>query len=363
MDAFFASIEERDNPRFRGKPLVVGADPESGRGRGVVSTANYAAPKYGIRSALPISTAWRFSEAARDKGEPPAIFLGVDMKKYGEVSRRIMAILRKYAASVEEASVDEAYFDLSSAGSYEKAREIGLKIKREIKNNEQLTASMGIGPNKLMAKIASDMEKPDGMTVVCEAAAVKFLEPLPVRTIPGIGPKTEERFRAIGIRTIKELKRLSLDELREKMGKWGVDIYEKARARDDSPLVEDWEAKSIGEQETFRSDTRDPNFIFERMKLLSDGVYEGFSNSGFKSFRTVTITVRFSDFITKTRSETLEASESSREIVRFVALKLLSPFFDSRENRERKAIRLIGVRLEKLSGKKSAEYKKSAVSM
>ena len=189
MDAFFASVEERDNSRLAGSPLVIGSDPEEGRGRGVVSTANYKAREYGIRSALPISTAWRLSEAARAKGLPPATFLEVDMHRYSEASQRIMAIIRRHAEHVEEASVDEAYFDLSFADSYERAAEIAHAIKDEIRTRERLTASVGIGPNKLIAKIASDKNKPDGFLVVRDNEAETFLAPMAIRKIPGVGPK------------------------------------------------------------------------------------------------------------------------------------------------------------------------------
>ncbi len=348
MDAFFAAVEERDRPRLKGRPIVVGADPKGGMGRGVVSTANYKAREYGIRSALPISTAWRYSESAKRKGLPPAVFLDVNMERYSEVSGRIMAILRKYVPSVEEASVDEAYLDLSSAGSYEDADKLCRKIKNEIKSLENLTASVGIGPNKLVAKIASDEQKPDGLTVVPEENAEKFLEPLSLRKIPGIGPKTEERFRVLGMRTVKDAKKFSKSELEEMLGKWGTELYDKLRARDDSPLVEEWVAKSVGEQETFEADTANPNFLRERLRMLSDQVYTRFRKSGFKSFRSVTVTVRFSDFNTKTRSGTLKAKTDKKEALYFEALRLFMPFLDRRENPERKKIRLMGVRVEKL---------------
>jgi nucleotidyltransferase/DNA polymerase involved in DNA repair len=196
MDAFFAAIEERDHPELAGVPLVVGAAPAAGKGRGVVSTANYAARKYGIHSAMPISQAWRRSEAAKSRGEPGVVFLTPNFPRYQEASRHIMELVRQYASLVEESSIDEAYLDLSFCTSFSQAAEICRRLKADIKAQVQLTASMGIGPNKLIAKIASDFQKPDGLTVVTEAAAEAFLEPLPVRQIPGIGPKTEQRLAA-----------------------------------------------------------------------------------------------------------------------------------------------------------------------
>ncbi len=177
MDAFFAAIEERDHPELKGRPVVVGADPAGGQGRGVVSTANYPARVYGIHSAMPISTAWKLAEAARRRGRPATVFVRGSHRKYGEVSARIMAILHHYAPVVEEASIDEAYFDLSFTGSFEAAAALARQIKAAILGQERLTGSIGIGPNKMVAKIASDFQKPDGLTLVTAEEAEAFLAP------------------------------------------------------------------------------------------------------------------------------------------------------------------------------------------
>jgi DNA polymerase IV (DinB-like DNA polymerase) len=348
MDAFFAAVEERDTPRFRGLPIAVGADPEDGRGRGVVSTANYKAREYGIHSALPISQAWRLSEAARRQGNPPVLFLSVDMKKYAAVSERIMAIIRSHAPVVEEAGIDEAYADLSFAGSYEKAEALCQTIKEAIRKQEQLTASVGIGPNKLIAKIASNEHKPDGLTVVCENKAEAFLEPMPVRKMPGIGPKTEAELAKQGIALVRDLKRFSRQALNELFGKRGLDFYDEVRGRDESPLQEHAEPKSIGEEETFDQDTRDAMFIGERLKALCQEVMRRFAREGFETFRTVVVKVRFADFETHTRTHTLQNAANSAATLEREALKLLLPFLDRRENPRRKLIRLVGVRVEKL---------------
>jgi len=348
MDAFFAAIEERDNPEWAGKPIVVGADPVEGKGRGVVSTANYKARVYGIRSALPISQAWQYSENAKKKGREPAVFLPPDMKKYSAVSQRVMAVMRRHAQIVEQASIDEAYLDLSFAGSYEAAAEVCRGVKTEIKESERLTASMGVGPNKLIAKIASDQQKPDGLTIITEAEAERFLEPLSIRKIPGIGPKTEARFARLGVKLVQDLKRFSLEELEDLLGKWGYDLYRKVRAMDDSPVEEEYEAKSIGEQDTFLHDTLDVTFIFDRLKVLCQSVFASFQRSGAESFRTVVVTVRFADFDTKTRSHTHTEPIDKLNRFEFEAMKLLMPFVDGRSNPGRKLIRLIGVRVEKL---------------
>ena len=348
MDAFFAAVEERDRPELKGLPLVVGADPAGGQGRGVVSTANYKAREYGIHSALPISRAWKLSEAARRRGRPAAVFVRGNYRRYSQVSERIMALLREFAPVVEEAGIDEAYFDLSFAGSYERAAEICRRIKEQIKSREGLTASVGIGPNKLVAKIASDFKKPDGLTVVTEEEAEDFLAPLAVRKIPGIGPKTEQFLANRGIKTVQDLKKFSAPELQEIFGKWGPELYERVRGRHESPLLVEWEPKSVGEQETFARDSLDLQFIFPRLWLMCQEVWRRLLAEGFINFRTVVVTVRFADFDTRSRSHTLPHATGSPRTLRFEAMKLLIPFLDRRENPKRKLIRLIGVRVEKL---------------
>src|SRR5207237_3479211 len=311
MDAFSAAIEERDIPRFRGLPLAVGADPQEGRGRGVVSTANYKARVYGLHSALPISTAWRLSEAARKQGKPPVIFLSVDMEKYRGVSQRVMQILRRFAPTVEDAGIDEAFLDLTSTGSFETAEKVSRDIKTAIFSEEQLTASVGLGPNKLIAKIASDRHKPDGLTIVRAEQAEAFLAPLAIRKIPGIGPKSELAFATEGIRLISDLRQLSRHELEERLGKRGLEVYEKARGRDEAPVETANQTKSISEQETFARDALDPGFICECLKIMCSNLLARLAAEDLKTFRTVTVTVRFADFKTRCRSHTLNEESGS----------------------------------------------------
>lgn len=239
MDAFYASVEERYHPELRGRPLVVGADPKDGRGRGVVTAASYAARKYGIRSALPISRAWRLAEAARQRGEPETVFVRDDRALYLEVSRRIMAIVGTGADAFQPASIDEAYVDLSSRADLERAREWAGQIKREILEREGLTCSIGIGPNKLVAKIASDFRKPDGLTVVAPDDVEAFLAGLSIRVVPGIGPKTERFLHERGITRIAELRAVGPTRLREWLGKGGEDLHRKAHGQSDDPVSSD----------------------------------------------------------------------------------------------------------------------------
>ncbi len=348
MDAFYASVEERYHPELRGRPVVVGADPKGGAGRGVVTAASYAARKYGIRSALPISRAWRLAEAARRKGEPEVVFVRGDRALYLAVSGRLKAIVAQGVDAFEEASIDEAYVDLSSLGDLERAQDHARTLKAEILAREGLTCSVGIGPNKLVAKIASDFRKPDGLTVVRPDAVQGFLDGLPIRVIPGIGPKTEALLHGNGVTLVADLRGVELSRLREWLGKGGEDLHRKARGLSDDPVSNDWERKSVGEQETFEADTLDPVFVLGRARELAETVFGRFVAERFEAFRTVTVTVRFSGFLTVSRSRTGKAPFTSAEQLHAEVRGLLEPFFDARENPKGKKIRLIGVRVEKL---------------
>lgn len=348
MDAFFAAIEERDTPAFRGIPLVVGADPLGGKGRGVASTSNYLARAYGIHSATPISTAWRLSEAARRAGKPPVTFVSVDMEKYARVSEEVMRIVRRFVPKLEPASIDEVYGDLSWTKSYDEAEYICRRLKEAVKAETLLTASVGIGPNKLIAKIASGWQKPNGLTVVCDEQVETFLSTMSVRAIPGVGPKTEIILRKEGIRMIHELRQIPLHRLTQLLGKRGEDLYEKARGQDDALVEEYSRSKSIGEQETFESDTLDSQTLFTQLDRLTGSVISRLTLEGFEAFRTIVLTVRFADFETKSRAYTLDVPSNDRGVLKREGIKLLMPFLDRRENPRRKRIRLLGVRLEKL---------------
>jgi len=349
MDAFFASLEEAGSPIFKGLPIAVGSDPKNGAGRGVVSTANYKAREYGIHSALPISQAWHLSQKAKSEGKPEVVFLPVDFERYNKASEDVFKIIKKYAEVVEPASIDEFYFDLSFAKTYKKAEAICKKIKKEIKDKLKVTCSVGIGENKLISKISAGFKKPDGLVLVKAEDSEKFLEPLDIRKIPGIGPKTEEVLNLKGIKIIKDLKGLSKTQLKEEFGKWGEDIYFKARGIDDTGLEENREAKSIGEQATFEHDTLNSIYIGEVFNNLCKSVFQRFLQSGFKTFKTVGITVRFSDFETKTTAKTLKKETKNEKEFVIESLKLLLPYLDSRKNPKKKLIRLVGIKIEKLS--------------
>jgi DNA polymerase IV (DinB-like DNA polymerase) len=349
MDAFYASVEERYHSELRGRPVVVGADPKGGTGRGVVTAANYAARKYGIRSALPISRAWRLAEAARRRGEPETVFVRGNHALYREVSHRIMPVIARGADAFEEASIDEAYLDLSSLAEMERAETHARALKKEVLEGEGLTCSVGIGPNKLVAKIASDFQKPDGLTVVRPDEVLGLLDGLGIRVIPGIGPKTELFLQQQGLKTVADLRQVELGQLREWLGKGGEDLYRKARGISDDPVSNEWEPKSVGEQETFEEDTLDPVVVLERAQALANTVFRRFVGAGFAAFRTVTVTVRFMGFVTVSRSRTGKLPLTDLAGLQAEVRQLLQPFFDTRENPKGKKIRLIGVRIEKLS--------------
>ncbi len=354
MDAFFASIEEADSPIFKGKPIVVGSDPHSvdgqGKGRGVVSTANYKAREYGIHSALSISVAWQLSQKAKQEGKEEVIFLPVDMGRYQQVSLGIYGIIKKYADIVESASVDEFYFNLSSEenNAWKLAEKICLEIKKNIKAEYKITCSVGLGPNKLIAKIAAGQKKPDGFVIVRQGEVEGFLEPLSVRELPGVGPKTAEILGKNGIEKIRDLKKFSYEDLYDLLGKYGIELYYKSKGIDDSELVEDREVKSIGEQITFEKNTIDAVYIGDVFSKLCSDVFLRFKESEFKSFKTIAITVRFSNFETKTTAKTLKEYINNDKIFKLEALKLLLPYLDKRKNPNNKLIRLIGVKIEKL---------------
>jgi DNA polymerase IV (DinB-like DNA polymerase) len=312
------------------------------------------ARKFGIHSALPISRAWRMAEAARKRGEPATIFLPPNFPLYREVSARIMEIARRAADAFEEASIDEAFLDVSSLGNFNAAREHMSRLKAEIREREGLGCSVGIAPNKLIAKIASGYQKPDGMTLIEHANAMEFLDPLPVRVIPGVGAKSEAFLHQQKIVTVRDLREVSQPTLADWFGKWGHRLFEKARGIDDEEVSNEWTRKSLGEQETFEEDTRSPAVVKERLAGMAARVIEKLRNKEFAGFRTITLTVRFADFQTCNRSRSvkngilLDGGEQPLAALTQQALSLLLPFFDERENPRQKAFRLIGLRVEKL---------------
>jgi DNA polymerase IV (DinB-like DNA polymerase) len=296
MDSFFASVEVREDPELSGKPVVIGADPQGGRGRGVVSTCSYEARKLGIHSAMPISTAYRLC--------PGAVFLPVRYPLYRECSGRIMEILRSHSEKFSQVSIDEAYLDLSSAGRYETAAERAGAIKQEIRESEGLTCSVGIASGKILAKIASDYRKPDGITVIRPQNAAAFLSGLPVGKIPGIGKKTGDYLRSIGIATIGHLAACDVQELIARFGKWGIAMHQLANGIDQTEITPGRGIRSIGREITFGEDTGDPVVLATSFDALIADVHRRLTAHELRC-RTVTVKIRFSGFVTRTRSQSL----------------------------------------------------------
>ncbi len=298
MDAFFAAVEQRDRPGLRGRPVIVGADPQEGRGRGVVSTASYEARRFGVGSAMPISEAWRRC--------PQGVYLPPDMEKYVRESRRIMELLQRVSDLVEPVSIDEAFLDVTgSARAFGDGETIARRLKDAIRAETGLTASVGVAASKLVAKIASDMRKPDGLVVVPPGTEAAFLAPLPVRRLWGVGPKMEEQLARLGIVTIGELASLEPGRLERRLGSHGHDLQRLARGEDERPvLAESADAKSLGQEHTYDRDTGDPGRLRATLLQLSDGVAARLRSHGLRA-RTVTLKYRDEAFRTTTHARTL----------------------------------------------------------
>ena len=339
MDAFFAAVEQRDDPHLKGKPVVVGADPKGGKGRGVVSTCSYEARRYGIHSAMPISTAYRKC--------PQAVFLPVNGEKYSAVSSEIYGIFNEFTPDVEPVSIDEAFLDIT--GSYRifgTPLETCALLKARIKEKTGLTASIGLAPTKMAAKIASDLKKPDGLVEVRTEKLLDFLRPLEVRKLWGLGPKAEAVLHEMGIRTIGDLARKDVKELIKTFGKTGEYFWQLANGIDDSPVETGGEAKSVSNETTFEEDTSDAARIKSALMRLCEQVSDRLRHDGIKG-RTVTLKIRLEGFDTYTRAVTIAEATNFvdaiyREIERlyeaFAASKIVPP----------KKVRLVGVKVSNL---------------
>jgi DNA polymerase IV (DinB-like DNA polymerase) len=332
MDHFYTAVEEREHPEYKGKPVVVGADPKEGKGRGVVSTSNYEARKAGVRSGIPISRAWKLC--------PAAIYLPPNFPLYIKVSNEIMAIARKYADKFEQWGIDEAFLDVSTrVKDYAEAEALAKQLKREVNEKEHLTCSVGIGPNKLIAKIASDYKKPDGLTIVKEDAAEAFLAPLPVRKLLWVGGKTEAKLKRIGVNTIGDLARYDPTVLAEAFGVMGTQMHLSARGINRSEVEARTEVKSISHETTFEEDTDDAEAVLKALDALAAGAAKEVVEQKL-FFKTVTVKVRYENFETHTRSKTLAYITNRQQDLQKTARELLRAYLKT----DRK-IRLIGVRV------------------
>ncbi len=327
MDCFYAAVHMRDDPTLRGKPVVIGGSPA---GRGVVAAASYEARHFGIHSAMPAAQAVRRC--------PKAIFLKPEFPRYRKESQAIFAIFRELTPLVQPASLDEAYLDVSGhLEPYGSATAVACEIRRRVHAERDLTVSVGVGPNRLVAKIASDFDKPDGLTVVKPHRMQSFLDPLPVRRLHGVGPATARALGKLGVSTIAELRGIELETLRRRFGKHGQGLYNYSRGIDERPVRTDRERKSLGHERTYASNILSLGEMDIQLDDLSRRVASGLEQRETEA-RTITVKVRYPDFTTLTRSRSLERSTSSDELIAKIAKELLRL-----TDAETRNVRLLGV--------------------
>lgn len=335
MDAFYSSVEQRENLALRGKPVIVGADPKDGKGRGVVAGCSYEARRLGLHSAQPISQAYKLC--------PEGVYVRPNYKLYDEASEQVMQVLRPFAERFEQISIDEAFMDLTGkVVSVEDAEALAGKIKQEVKERTQLTCSVGIAPNKSVAKIASDFKKPDGLTVVPPNKVRDFLAPLPVSKVSGIGKKSTELLKQMRISTIGELASTHPSKLTDAFGRYGTRIWQVANGNDEEEVITTYSMKSISSETTFEEDVADKSKVTEAFASLIDDVHARTLSQNML-FRTVGIKVRLEDFTTFTRAKTHPRYTSDKAIMEEYVKGLFSEFEASR-----KKFRLVGVRVSNL---------------
>jgi len=330
MDAFFASIEQRDRPKLRGHPVVVGAPPGQ---RGVVATCSYEARRFGIRSAMPISEAYRRC--------PDAAYLRPDMPRYASESRRVMQLLQEFSPLVEPVSIDEAYLDVSGLERLLGPPEIiGQRVRLAVAQGLGLSASVGIGPNRLIAKLASDHHKPDGLTLITPQKVQAFLDPMPVERMRGVGERTSERLHAMGIRHIGQLRRCPPLSLVTHLGRRAAEaLLRQARGQASDRVEETQRRKSLSKEITFAHDQTDPRRLHAALRELAAAVGSGVRREGLYG-RCLTLKIRFAGFETHTRQRRLEAaSHNDGDIYRNARVLLQEAWRDDRP------IRLIGLGL------------------
>ena len=327
MDCFYAAVHVRDDPSLVGQPVVIGGSPQ---GRGVVAAANYEARKFGVHSAMPAAQAVRRC--------PHAVFLKPEFARYRSESEKIFEIFREMTPVVQPASLDEAYLDVSEyLEPWGSATAIAQEIRRRVREERRLAVSVGVGPNRLIAKIASDYDKPDGLTVVKPHRVQEFLDPLPVRRLHGVGPATEKALRSLGVETIADLRALELVALERRFGRHGLGLYNYSRGIDGRPVRTDRQRKSLGQERTYANDIRSLEEMDSQLQWLSERVAAGLERREIAA-RTITVKVRYPDFTTLTRSRTLERPTASPTVIAELARQLLR-----QTEAEERSVRLLGV--------------------
>ena len=340
MDYFFAAVEEREHPDYKGKPVIVGADPKGGKGRGVVSTCNYTAREFGVRSGMPISRAWKLC--------PNAIYAPVNFELYRGVSSRIIGILRGYADKFEQVGIDEAFLDISQkVGNYEEAKELAQKIKGELLEKERLTCSIGIGPNKLISKIAANINKPSGLKIVKPESVINFLSPLPVRSLSGVGIKTEKKLESLGIKTMGRLAEYDVQNLIDVFGrKLGTYFHNSSIGIDEEPVKERDKPESISKIMTLKNDTKKISEIIPEINMLCSEVQSILLERKLM-YRSVSIILITSNMKVYSRSRTIEQPTRDLGLFKSIVKELFEKFLTDFEVE----IRRIGVKLSSLTKK------------
>jgi len=330
MDAFYASVEQMDNPTLKGRPVIVGGTSH----RGVVSAASYEAREFGVRSAMPI-----FKAKQRC---PDGVYLPVRMNRYQEVSRQVMEILKRFSPLVEQVSIDEAYMDISGVDRLLGLPiDMGLEVKRSIRETTSLTCSIGIAPNKFLAKVASDLHKPDGLTIIPPEKVPKFIEKLPIEKVPGVGKKTVQTLHKMKVLTLGDVQNLSERELLKKTGKFGERLLALSRGIDETPVLAHMASKSISSEKTLSVDTNDKEILKKRLLIQSEMVGKRAREKGVKG-TTVTLKLKRADFKQLTRRVTIEEATHSTNTIYEQGLKLLA------QVKAPTKFRLIGIGLSNL---------------
>jgi DNA polymerase IV (DinB-like DNA polymerase) len=335
MDAFYASVEQRESPAIRGKPVIVGADPKVGKGRGVVAGCSYEARRFGVHSAQPISVAYRLC--------PNGVYLHPNFALYEIVSEGIMEVLKQVTDKLEPMSIDEAFMDVTDkVESFDEGSALAAKIKSGVKEKTQLTCSVGVAPNKSVAKIASDFGKPDGLTIVTPEKVREFLAPLPVDKISGVGEKSSEILLGMGISTIGDLASTHPSKLTDAFGKYGTRLWQVANGIDDDEVATSYSVKSISSETTFEEDVADRSKVMETFRSLIEDVHSRVLGQNFL-FRTVGIKVRLEDFTTVTRERTHLRYTNEKPVLDGYVRELFAEF-----EKSPKKFRLVGVRVANL---------------
>ncbi|MFX1366257.1 MAG: DNA polymerase IV [Promethearchaeota archaeon] len=339
LDCFFAAVEMRDNPQLKEKPVIIGADPKEGKGRGVIATCNYEARKFGLHSAMPISLAYRKC--------PHGIYLKPNGNKYHKVSNEVMELLEKYSVNFQKVGADEAYLELTEiTHNFEKAYEIANNIQKEVFNKIGITISIGIAPTKSLAKIASDEKKPNGITIVKPEEVFEFLKEKDITRIPGIGKKTKVYYYKKGIRKIGDIINTPLPTMIKLFGKHGEWIWNVANGLDNRKVKEiHEERKSISAERTFFLDTNDFNEILSKFEDINTRIHKSILKHHV-TYKTITLKIRFEGFITYTRSRTLPYHIQDETYVLKIILELFKEF-----SNEKKKVRLVGIKLSNLEKK------------